>query len=187
MKKSLFLIPLLALLFSCETGMQVSTDFDREVNFQEYKTFQFLPWSEELDGIIKISTRQIIQESITKELNKRGYTYVEEGADLVVSIFVHVDEKTGTTAYNTYYGGYGGYGYYGGFGYGMGYGTTSYQNYTYQVGSLIIDFYDQEERKLVWQGIGSDELSDNAKKVQNKIDSYVRQILYEFPRKEGTK
>jgi hypothetical protein len=60
--------------------------------------------------------------------------------------------------------------------------TTTYSEYTYQVGSLIIDFYDQQEKKLVWQGIGSDELSDNPKKVQNKIPSYVRQVLYDFPK-----
>ena len=104
----------------------------------------------------------------------------------MVSTYVHIDEEKGVTAYNNYYGSPG-YGYYGGFGYGYGYGyggvsTTTYQEYSYQVGSLIIDFYDQEEKKLVWQGIGSDQLSDNVKKIQDHIPSYVRQVLYDFPK-----
>lgn len=181
MKKLLILIPVLALFTSCESGMKVTTDFDRAVDFTQYKTFQLLPWNDELNDLMQKNTRLLIEDAIKEQMIKKGYTYVESGADIVLSLFVHVDEKTGTTAYNTYVGGYGGYGYHGGFGYGAGYGTTTYQNYTYQVGSLIIDVYDQKERKLVWQGIGSDRLSDNQKKNQARIDSYVRQVLYDYP------
>ena len=101
-----------------------------------------------------------------------------------MSPFVHIDEQMGTTAYTTHYG-MGGYGYYGGFGYGVGSSQTTYQNYTYEVGSLILDVYDQKEKKLIWQGIGSTEISDNSKKNQKNIPSYVRQVLFDYP-KQGT-
>ncbi|MCT4622286.1 MAG: DUF4136 domain-containing protein [Schleiferiaceae bacterium] len=185
---SLFILAFSAILLTgCESAMTVTSDYDREVDFTQYKTFQLLPWDENLGDLVSRNSQSIIDNAIKDVLNRYGYVLVEKNADLVVSTYVHVDEKEGVTAYNNYYGPtgyYGGWGYGYGYGYGVGVGmsTTTYSEYTYQVGSLIIDFYDQQEKKLVWQGIGSDELSDNPKKVQNKIPSYVRQVLYDFPK-----
>ena len=185
--KKIVLLAIIALGFSaCQSSMSVVSDFDRSVNFNEYKTFQILPWHEDLDNLVSRNSQVLIDQSIVETLTRYGYTQVEKNGDLVVSSYVHIDEETGVTAYNNYYGP-SGYGYYGGFGYGYGYGyggmsTTTYQEYSYQVGSLILDFYDQKEKKLVWQGIGTDQLSDNIKKNQNKIPSYVRQVLYDFPK-----
>lgn len=174
------------LFTACESGMTVTSDYDRSTDFSQYKTFQLLTWDEELDDLMSRNSQQIIDNSIRDVLVDYGYVEVKQNADLVVSTYVHVDQEKGVTAYNNYYGPTG-YGYYGGWGYGYGYGyggssTTTYQEYTYKVGSLIIDFYDQKSKKLVWQGIGSDEISDDRAKVQRKIPSYVRQVLYKFPK-----
>lgn len=185
--KKLILFALISLALSgCDSNLKVVSDYDRSVDFTKYRTFQILPWAEELDELVSRNSQTLIDQSIKEVMTRYGYTYVEKNADLVVSTYVHLDEEHGVTAYNSYYGPT--YGYYGGFGYGYGYGygagmsTTTYQEYAYTVGSLIIDFYDQKEKKLVWQGIGSDKLSDNIKKTQNKIPSYVRMVLYDFPK-----
>lgn len=188
MRNFIALALLSMVLVSCETSMTVTTDYDRSVQFSEYKTFQFLPWSEDVTSLVGRNSQSIIDTAIVDVLVRYGYTLVEKNADLVISTYVHIDEKTGVTAYNNYYGssgyGYGGYGYGYGYGYGgVGVSTTTYNEYTYQVGSLILDFYDQKNKKLVWQGIGSKELSDNQKKTQKNIPSYVRQVLYDFPKK----
>ena len=192
MKNLLIIFSLGLILNSCSSGMDVVTDYDKSADFATYKTFQLLPWDDDLQELMSMSGQSAIDEAIKNELRIKGYTYVEKGADMVVSTYVHFDEKQGVTAYNNYYG-TGGYGYYGGFGYGygggyggggVGYATTTYQEYTIKLGSLIIDVYDQAERKLVWQGIGTDELSDKRAKNQKKIPSYVRQVLYDFPKKK---
>jgi len=192
MKNLLIIFSLGLILNSCSSGMDVVSDYDKSADFSSYKTFQLLPWDDDLQELMSMTAQSAIDEAIKNEMILKGYTYVEQGADLVVSTYVHLDEKTGVTAYNNYYG-TGGYGYYGGFGYGYGYGyggggvgyaTTTYQEYSIMVGSLIIDFYDQAERKLVWQGIGTDELSDKRAKNQKKLPSYVRQVLYDFPKKK---
>ncbi len=190
MKKLLFILSVGLALNSCTSGMDVVTDFDKSTDFSNYKTFQLLPWDEDLQEAMRMSTMSAIDEAIKKEMILKGYTYVEKGADLVLSTYIHIDQKEGVTAYNNYYGPTG-YGYYGGFGYGYGYGgmgagysTTTYQEYTITLGSLIMDVFDQAEKKLVWQGIGTDELSDNNQKNVKKIPSYVRQVLYDFPKKK---
>jgi len=191
MKKLLIIFSVGLLLNSCTSGMDVATDFDRSVDFAKYKTFQLLPWDEELKEAMSMNTMSLIDEAIKKEMILKGYTFVSQGADMVVSTYIHIDEKTGVTAYNNYYGSPG-YGYYGGFGYGyggygyggVGYTTTTYQEYTIMVGSLIIDVYDQAEKKLVWQGVGTDELSEKREKNVKKTPSYVRQVLYDFPKKK---
>ncbi len=185
--KKLVLLAILAIgLSACQSSMSVVSDSDRSVDFNQFRTFQMLPWPEELNSLVSRNSQIMIDQAIEEVMARYGYTLVEKNGDLVISSYVHIDEETGVTAYNNYYGP-SGYGYYGGFGYGYGYGyggvsTTTYQEYSYQVGSLIIDFYDQKEKKLVWQGIGTDQLSDNIKKNQNHIPSYVRQVLYDFPK-----
>ena len=188
--KKLVLLTIIAIgLSACQSSMTVVSDSDKSVDFNQFKTFQLLPWPEELNSLVGRTSQLLVDKSIKETLISYGYTYVEKNADLVVSTYVHIDEKEGVSAYSNYYGP-SGYGYYGGFGYGYGYGygygggvtTTTYQEYTYKEGSLILDFYDQKEKKLVWQGIGTDELSDDVKKIQNHIPSYVRQVLYDFPK-----
>jgi hypothetical protein len=185
--RKLFFFAIVAIsLSACQSAMTVVTDSDKSVDFNQYKTFQLLPWPEELNSLVSKTSQALVDQSIKETLTRYGYTYVDQNADLVVSTYVHIDEEKGVTAYNNYYGSPG-YGYYGGFGYGYGYGyggvsTTTYQEYSYQVGSLILDIYDQKEKKLIWQGIGSDQLADNAQKTQKKIPSYVRQVLYDFPK-----
>jgi hypothetical protein len=188
--KKLVLLAIIAVSFSaCQSSMSVVSDSDKSVDFNKYRTFQLLPWPEELNNLVSRNSQLLVDKSIKETLTRYGYTLVDKNADLVVSTYIHIDEEKGVTAYNNYYGS--SYGYGGGFGYGYGYGyggygggvsTTTYQEYSYEVGSLILDVYDQAEKKLVWQGIGTDQLSDNIKKTQNKIPSYVRQVLYDFPK-----
>lgn len=183
--KNLFLISFVSMLFiGCQPSMTVSSDYDRTIEFSSYKTYQLLPWAEAARGIVEKNGQTAINEAIISELNTKGYTYVEKGGDLVVSPFVHIDEKMGTTAYTTTYG-MGGYGYYGGFGYGSA--QTTYNNYTYEVGSLILDIYDQREKKLIWQAVGSTEISEKSEKNQRQIPTYVRQVLHDYPNQGASK
>src|SRR5210317_92154 len=109
MKRIFFLSLISGILMSCGSSMTVNQDYDRTTDFSKYKTFQLLPWAEEAKTLVQRNSVELINQAIISELTQKGYTYVEKGADLVVSPFVHIDEKEGTTAYTNYYGA-GGYG-----------------------------------------------------------------------------
>ena len=50
MKNSIILL-LSLFLFSC-SGIKVVTDYDKTVDFDQYKTFEYYGWAEESDKII---------------------------------------------------------------------------------------------------------------------------------------
>lgn len=127
--------------------------------------------------------------AIRSSLEDKGYTYVKEGGDMMVSIFITIKGKTSYQAYTDHYGGWagygGGWGYYG-FGYGYGYGPGYYGNTTvtrtdYQEGTLVIDIFDASKKKLIWQGIGSREIEQDLDKRDKKLPKNVHEILAQFP------
>ena len=81
------------LLSSCGT-LKVTNHWDRDVDFKSFKTFSFYPWDKHNDEIVSEWDKKTILESIKEEMTRRGYEYKEEGGDLVVSVFVIIENKT---------------------------------------------------------------------------------------------
>lgn len=173
-------------LSSCHS-IKVITDYDKTVDFSKYKTFEYYGWAEESDKILNQFDKDRIEKAFGEELSKRSLKGVKENGDLVVSLYIVVEQKTKTTATTNSMGmgGYGGYGrYYGygpGWGYGSGYSTTTIDNYEYEVGTLVISVYDKAEKKLIWEGSGEGTISDKPEKRDKTIPLAAQKIMREFP------
>lgn len=61
----------------------------------------------------------------------------------------------------------------------MGSSTTTVRNY--QVGTLIVDLWDAKTKKLIWRRVGSDTLSDNPQKNEQKIDKVTQDMFKRYP------
>ena len=182
MRNYFLALTILLMLGGCST-LKVTYDYDKETDFSKYKTYSMLPWNPELNKIVNDLDRRRLQDALKNEMNARGLEYKESGGDLGLSLYIVVEQKTSVTAYNNYYGGYGGYRY-GGWGWGMGYGTTTYQESDYLVGTAIVDFFDEESKSLVWQGIGTGTVNENPKDREERIERSMGKILYNFPIKK---
>jgi hypothetical protein len=189
MKKSILLIGTiigLALLNSC-SSLKVYSDIDPTVDWTNYKTFEYYGWAEESDKILNRLDRDRIENAFGEEFKVRGLKYVENGGDMIVTLFVVIEQKKGATATTTHMGGaYGGYygGYYGygpGWGWGGGHSTTSIQEYDYAVGTLVIDVFDAENEKLIWEGIGTKTVDENPQTRDKNIPRAVKAIMSKFP------
>ena len=189
MKKSILLIGTiigLALLNSC-SSLKVYSDIDPTVDWSNYKTFEYYGWAEESDKILNRLDRDRIENAFGEEFKLRGLQYVETGGDMIVTLFVVIEQKKGATATTTHMGGaYGGYygGYYGygpGWGWGGGHSTTSIQEYDYAVGTLVIDVFDAENEKLIWEGIGTKTVDENPQTRDKNIPRAVKAIMSKFP------
>ena len=74
------------------------------------------------------------------------------------------------------YGGYGGYGMgWGGWGMG-GMGSSTTYATTYTEGTLIIDGYDPEEKKLVWRGTGTVTVKAKPEKQIKQVENILEKI-----------
>ena len=175
-------LPVLILLFisSC-TSVRVMTDYDKEANFNTYKTYAFYKTGIDKAQISDLDKKRILK-AIETEMSSRGFEKSKQ-PDLLVSIFTK--EREQVNIYNNYGYGYGyGWGWYpyywGAYGYGRGYGnnvSTSTQ------GSLYIDLIDSKKKELVWQGKGIGTLSNtkNIAKKEERIKEFVSEILQKYP------
>ena len=189
MKKIVFLtlgVAGLILLSSC-SSLKVYSDVDSTVDFSKYKTLEYYGWAEESDKILTTLDKDRIENAFGTEFEKRGFKVVESGGDMIVTLFIVVEQKTTTTATTSHMGGgYGGYygGYYGygpGYGWGGGHSTTSIQEYDYNVGTLVCDVFDKKDEKLIWEGIGTGEINENPKNRDKNIPKTVQAIMSKFP------
>jgi len=173
-------------VMSACSSLTVKSDYDKEADFTKYKTFEYYGWAEDSDKILNRFEKERIEKAFGDEFAKRGLKYVEEGGDMVVSLFIVAEQKTSTTAHTNHYNmggyGYGGFGYYGGYGgMGMGTSTTTYSENDYTVGTLVVDVFDKAEKKLIWQSVGQKTVDENPSSPEKNIAKVATAIMKPFP------
>src|SRR5690606_28824315 len=177
----LVVLPAFLLLFivSC-SSVKVLSDYDKEANFNNYKTYAFYKTGIDKAEISDLDKKRILR-AIETEMAAKGFT-LSENPDLLVSIFTK--EREQVDIYNNWGGYYGGWGwspYYWGWGPGYGFGYGSNVS-TSTEGSLYIDVRDSKDKQLVWQGRGVGTLG-HARSVDEKAarsKEFVSHILEQY-------
>lgn len=176
MKKLITLLSvafLLAFNTSC-VSVRVASDYDKNANFGEYKTFAFFKSGVDKAEISDLDKRRILR-AIEAELLAKGFTK-SENPDLLVSIFTKSRQKVNVTNNNNFYGwGWGWHPWY--------YGPQNDMNvHQYTEGTLFIDFIDKNKKELVWQGVGSGALKmSTVEKREARIKEFVKEIISRYP------
>lgn len=182
-----FVIIVFSIFISNTSKAQVSSDYDKEADFTSYKTYSFGGWQDDSGKIINDIDKKRIADAFKSEFTSRGMVYQKENADVIVTLFFVVDNKTSTTAYTSFNGGMGmGYGYGRGYyrpgwGWGMGSSTTTYNESDYRVGTFVVDVYDTTTKKLVWQGVSKKTINENANKRVKSIPKGIKKLLKKYP------
>jgi hypothetical protein len=174
------------LLLGACSSIKILSDKDDSVDFTKFSTYEYYGWADNSDKILNRFDKERIEKAFGAEFKKRGMSYVESGGDAIVTLHIVTEQKTQTTATTTgmggMYGGYGGYyGYGPGYGWGGGMSTTTYSDYDYTVGTLIVDMYDAGEKKLIWEASGSGTVKDKEKGREDRINRAVAQIMLKYP------
>jgi hypothetical protein len=182
----LFLTGALMLFLSSCSSISVTSDYDKTVDFTQFKTYEYYGWADESDKILNDIDKRRIEQAVEAEFGKRGMQLVKGNGDLVVTLFIVVQEKTeqratttGAGAYGGYYGGY--YGYGPGWGWGPSYSTTTVSTYDYNVGTLVVDVFDKANEKLIWEGAGQGTIEENPQNRDKTIPKAVSKIMYNYP------
>lgn len=165
------LVLFVLVLASCST-VKVATDYDKDVNFNQYQSFAFFKPGIDKAEISDLDKKRILR-AIESEMLEKGFTKSDD-PDLLVSIFTKTKENI--NIYNNNYG----YGY--GWGWhpwywGAGYNTVS----STTEGTLYIDLIDAGKKELVWQGMGTAALAKDVNRKQERINEIVEEILEKYP------
>jgi hypothetical protein len=164
-----------AILLSSCSSVKVAADYDREANFDNYKTFAFFKPGIDKAEINDIDKRRILK-AIETELMAKGLTK-SENPDMLVSIFTKSNQRV--DIYNNAWG-TGGWGW-GGFN-RWGWGMNRNQISTKIEGELFIDLVDAEKKELIWQGSGTGYLvTRNIDKKEARIKEFVAKTMMQFP------
>jgi hypothetical protein len=172
-KKVVLVLSGIMLLFvSALSAQQVKTDYDRNANFAQYKTFSW----EQVKTKDPLDVDRI-KSAVNGALTAKGWTQVDSGGD--VSIVAMEITREGQTL-NTFYDGFGG-----GWGWrrfgGGGLGEATTTTDTYKIGTLVVDLFDTKTKQLLWRGSSSDTLSNNSEKNIKNLDKGVEKLFKNFP------
>ncbi|UTW64043.1 DUF4136 domain-containing protein [bacterium SCSIO 12741] len=171
----------IALIVSSCSSVSVAVDYDKTIDFSEYKTFNVKSPSvtEQTVDPERINKRNLeaINRNIKENMLAKGYTE-STNPDLWISYYVKVDTKQELRS--TSYGYYGGNPYYYGPYYGYNYGYTDVSTIEYTEGTLIIDIVDAKKNLLVWQGVGTKTINENKIDHSEDIRKTVGQIFYKY-------
>ena len=137
---------------------QVKSDWDRSANFGQFRTYS---WE-------RVSTRDPlmvdrIKSAVNAVLASKGWTEVPSGPDAaVVAIETMHNQQTLDTFYD-------------------GFGDATTTSETYKIGSLVVDIFDANNKKLLWRGSASDTLSNNSGTNIQNIGKSVNKMFGHFP------
>jgi hypothetical protein len=160
-------------LFSC-ASLNVTSDYDKNADFAKFKTYAFTEESMKLP-VGELNADRIIS-AVEKELGAKGFSK-SDNPDILVDVLLKSKKRVEATATNTG-------GYYGRWGYGGGYPSTTHVNVNeYTDGSLFITFIDKSVGKIVWQGVGTKTVEENASANQREsnINYAVKSIIGKYP------
>jgi hypothetical protein len=163
---------LVAAFFLGGCGVKANTDFMPGTDFAKYRTFAQSPPPTQrirsLPGYTEIVGQQI-QHMIASDLKGKGYAPAGgQAADLLVAFSVSGQPRTDVVGTR------------GGF-YGWG-GDTFTQHYV--VGRLVIDVFDNRDKKLLWHGWADREIFGSSAGMKT-VEEVVKAILKEFPPEQG--
>ena len=184
MRLNVFFIFLVTAAISGCSGITVSQDYEKDVDFAAFKTFIWkvdpeARQDDESEMSPLVATR--IRNAITSELKAKGIVYSEISPDIQIDYNLKVESKISSSNVGTTIGyGAGGYGHIGGVVI-----STAPDIRQYDEGTLYIDFYTSDDLKLVWRGISSQVIDKHEEpdKVTQQINLNVQKILEQFPPK----
>jgi hypothetical protein len=160
-------LSILLVLTGC-SSMHVSSDFDRNAEFSNYRTFGWMktdasgkPYAVDgpLDGQIRAAVEQQLESS--------GQMKADTNPDLLVLYHAGSEQQLESADW-----GDGGW-------WGKGGGGS----YTYEKGSLVIDLVDAATSELVWRGTATRAFSDvtSPGSQGDAIDKAVKEMFEKYP------
>ncbi len=171
--KSLKIIFLLLVVTAC-APIRVNYDFDKNVNFSKYKTYNY--FSDMKTGLSDLDTKRFIN-AIDAKMKAKGFNFSD-----TPDFFIDIKSSEYKEAQRSTVGvGLGGGG--GNLGGGVSIGIPIGQaNVNRQI---IVDFVDENGIGLFWQAVSESSFNPNAapEKRETRLNAIVEKVLMQYPPK----
>ena len=155
------------LITSSALAQKVKVDFDRQAEFQKYKTFAWQKTQFPAPGL----GHERITRAINAQLTAKGLQKENEGhPDMYVTYRVTLRESINEEIFVTG-------------GPVMPTQVTSFPS-VYLKGTLMVDVLDAGTKMVFWRGVAVDTVSNNPQKNKKKIERAAKKMFKNFPPKK---
>jgi hypothetical protein len=159
MKKiNLLFVPLLLLVTACGSAFRVYHDLDPSANFDQYKTYSFLDFTEGNKKTITGIELERIRTSFARALEAKGLEYQEDASDIKVQITVYFREASD-----------------------LSYGWHYPSSYNYIERALAIDIFEGSTKKHIWHGAAVGQVGRTSEERTEELPLQVEKILASYP------
>ena len=152
-------------LCSCQ-NVQVDVEYNEDVDFFKYKTFQWLSVKDQKNKDYTSLKEQRIGNVIREVLADKGVHFSKEKADVYIAVNIIEQEKVYYT--QNYYHRRWGY-----------HGFWDYEPEYYTESTLVIAFVEPETKRAVWEGSVTDWHFEKLK--PEEMTKLIQEVLKEYP------
>lgn len=172
---SILILSIPLLFMACSPAMQVSYDYDSSVNLRQFKTFKIEPERGIKEDPLLGSdlNKRRLMDAVTEVMLAKGYKLDEQNPELVVAFMTDVKDRQQVRSNNNYSP------------YWWWYGpmANNVSTYNYQETRFIVNIYQTELDRMIWQGWASGKAKTSNKKEDRDqtMKNIIADILYSFP------
>jgi hypothetical protein len=152
-------------------GQEVHFDYDRSVNFNTYRTYQWVDHNAVQSGDQLLD--RDIKRAVDEQLAGKGLRRVESGGDLLVGYQAGISQEKA-------FDGLGGWGppWLGGWR-----GDTRVTTSTIEIGKLTVGLFDRTAQQLVWRGSASKtlDIKKNPEKNYSNLEKAMAKLFRSYP------
>lgn len=168
MKTIKILVLLLLFTVTSCSSIRVYSDYDKKVDFSQYKTYAYYKNGIDKAEISDLDKRRILR-AIDEVMLAKGFSK-SETPDMLISIKATAEQNVNVNNFNAGWG----------WGWGPFWGGTNTVS-TSTSGILTIELIDAKLKELIWLGEGTGYLTRNAEKKDESVKAFVTEILTQYP------
>lgn len=180
----LLLVVAVGLAVGC-SSIQTISEQKPDVDFSDYKTWDWYPGDPEKTGDPRIDlepqTRELIMAAVEARLAERGYKRSGFSPQLYVDYHVSLQDQSNSQVVTNYSG----EDYYPDFDLNLP-GTQDTYGTSWESGSLMLLIFDATNKELVWRGRASTDVNTQGprKEAREKLEKVVEELVNKVPKTE---
>jgi Domain of unknown function (DUF4136) len=167
--KILFVLFFIGFTASCTPIYDVKYDYNKQFNFSNLKTFDWMQASEKAGTSILVAQR--VKNAVNAELKAKGLMMTSNNPDFLIAEYHGKKDQLHIQDWGH------------GRGSRYGYQPSGVSAYQFEEGSLILDFVDAQSMKLIWRGSAKAQVHHvgTPEESEKLINAAVKEILKKYP------
>jgi hypothetical protein len=166
------------LMVACSQALQVSYDYDSSVNLKQFKTFKVeAEHNMETDPLLGSElNRRRLGDAVVEVMQSKGYKLDQQNPEIIVRFMTDVKDRQQVRSNNMYSPYMWWYG-----------GGNNISTYNYQESRFILNIYQKNSDRMIWQGWASGKVKAPTKKDdrESMVKNTMSDILRTFPEATG--